>query len=220
MLGQEIDLMRNYPKTKRNLSLHAEKKSEADKELAREYGKDFFDGDRKHGYGGFSYLPRFWQPVIPDFQEHFKLTKESKVLDVGCAKGFMLFDMQQLLPGISVTGLDISTYAIANAKEEVKPFLQVGNAIKLPYPDNSFDVVISITTLHNLEREELAMALKEIERVSTKGSFITVDAYHNDDEKQRLEDWVLTAKKMMHVDEWKVFFQQVGYTGDYFWFTP
>jgi SAM-dependent methyltransferase len=220
MLGQEIDLMRNYPKTKRNLSLRAEKKSEADKELAREYGKDFFDGDRKHGYGGLSYLPRFWQPVIPDFQEHFKLTKESKVLDVGCAKGFMLFDMQQLLPGISVTGLDISTYAIANAKEEVKPFLQVGNAIKLPYPDNSFDVVISITTLHNLEREELAMALKEIERVSTKGSFITVDAYHNDDEKQRLEDWVLTAKKMMHVDEWKVFFQQVGYTGDYFWFTP
>jgi len=220
MLGQEIDLMRNYPQTKRDLNQRAEKKSEKDKLIARQYGKEFFDGDRKQGYGGFHYLPRFWQPVIPDFQKHFNLTKDSKVLDVGCAKGFMLYDMKEIIPGIEVTGLDISTYAIENAKEEIKPFLKVGNAIKLPFPDNSFDIVISITTLHNLEIDELAMALKEIERVSTKGSFITVDAYRNQEEKQRLEDWVLTAKTMMHVDEWKAFFLKVGFTGDYYWFTP
>ncbi len=220
MLGKEIDLMRNYPKTKRDLNTRAEKKTEADKAIARQYGKEFFDGDRKQGYGGFNYLPRFWQPVIPDFQKHFNLNAQSKVLDVGCAKGFMLYDMQQIIPGITVAGLDISSYAIEHAKEEVKPFLQVGNAIELPFDDNSFDVTFSITTVHNLEINELAKALQEIERVSKHGSFITVDAYHNEEEKQRLEDWVLTAKTMMHVDEWKAFFKEVGYTGDYYWFIP
>ena len=220
MIGQEIDLMRNYPKTKRNLDQRAERKSDEDRAIARAYGKDFFDGDRKHGYGGFHYLPRFWQPVIPDFQQHFSLTADSKVLDVGCAKGFMLHDMQQLIPGIEVAGLDISDYAIENAKEEVKPFLQVGNAMELPFEDDSFDVVFSITTVHNLERAELAIALQEIERVSRQGSFITVDAYRTAEEKQRLEDWVLTAKTMMHVDEWHAFFKEVGYTGDFYWFMP
>jgi len=220
VLGKEIDLMKNYPKTKRDLTKRAEKKSPEDIAVARQFGKEFFDGDRKQGYGGFGYLPRFWQPVIPDFQQHFNLTSVDKVLDVGCAKGFMLYDMQQHIPDIEVAGIDISNYAIEHAKEEVKQNLQVANAIKLPFEDNSFDVVFSITTIHNLEREELAIALKEIERVSRRGSFITVDAYHNDEEKQRLEDWVLTAKTMMHVDEWKAFFKEVGYTGDYYWFIP
>lgn len=220
MIGQEIDLMRNYPKTKRDLNSRAEKKTDEDKAIARQFGKEFFDGDRKQGYGGFSYMSRFWQPVIPDFQKHFGLTLNSKVLDVGCAKGFMLHDMQQLIPGIDVTGIDVSRYAIENAKEEVKPFLQVANALELPFEDNAFDVTFSITTVHNLEKEQLAKALQEIERVSKNGSFITVDAYHNDEEKQRLEDWVLTAKTMMHVDEWKAFFKEVGYTGDFYWFIP
>lgn len=219
-MGREIDLMANYPKSKRDLTGRAQEKTEEDREIARRFGKEFFDGERRHGYGGFGYLPRFWQPVIPDFQAHFQLTGESSVLDVGCAKGFMLYDMQQLIPGITVAGIDISDYAIENAKEEVKPFLRVGNAVELPFEDNSFDVVFSITTVHNLEREELAKALQEIERVSRRGSFITVDAYRNDEEKQRLMDWVLTAKTMMHVDEWKAFFEEVGYTGDYYWFIP
>lgn len=220
MIGKEIDLMRNYPKTKRDLNARQEEKTDEDRRIAREFGKDFFDGDRKVGYGGFNYFPRFWQPVIPDFQAHFGLTAESSVLDVGCAKGFMLHDMRELIPGITVAGLDISEYAIANAKEEIKPFLTVGNALELPYEDNSFDVVFSITTVHNLERDGVAKALQEIERVSRKGSFIVVDAYHNEEERQRLEAWVLTAKTMMHVDEWKAFFKEVGYTGDYYWFIP
>lgn len=219
-MGREINLMANYPKAKRDLSGRAQEKTEEDRDIARRFGKEFFDGERRHGYGGFRYMPKFWQPVIPDFQQHFQLTGESTVLDVGCAKGFMLYDMQQLIPGITVAGIDISEYAIENAKEEVKPFLKVGNAVELPYDDNSFDVVFSITTVHNLERAELAKALQEIERVSRRGSFITVDAYRNEEEKQRLKDWVLTAKTMMHVDEWKAFFEEVGYTGDYYWFIP
>ena len=219
-MGKEIDLMVNYPKTKRDVNARGLEKSEADRAIARKFGKEFFDGTRDTGYGGFGYHSRFWQPVIPTFQQHFGLSSASKILDVGCAKGFMLHDFMQLIPGISVNGIDVSEYAIEHAIAEVKPFVSVANAIELPFEDNSFDAVISITTLHNLEQDELAIALKEVERVSKGKSFITLDAYHDDAEKERMEAWNLTAKTMMHVDEWKDFFKEVGYTGDYYWFIP
>lgn len=219
-MGKEIDLMINYPKSKRNVEERGASKSEEDRALARKFGKDFFDGDRKNGYGGFNYMPRFWQPVIPTFQEYWNLTSKSSLLDVGCAKGFMLYDLTLLIPNISVSGIDISEYAIENALEEIKPFVTVANATSLPYDDNSFDVVISINTVHNLEREECAKALQEIERVSRGKSFITVDAYRNEEEKRRMFDWNLTAKTIMSVEEWKMFFNEIGYTGDYYWFIP
>ncbi len=195
-------------------------KTEEDRATARKFGKEFFDGDRRHGYGGYYYHPRFWQPVIPSFQKHFGLTSSSSVLDVGCGKGFMLYDMAELIPDITVKGLDISEYAIENAIEDMKPHVQVADAENLPFEDNSFDVVISINTVHNLEQEECAQALREIERVSRGKSFITVDAYRNDEEKELMYAWNLTAKTIMHRDEWKAFFKQVGYTGDYYWFIP
>lgn len=219
-MGKEIDLLVNYPKTKRNLEERAAEKSEADRSIARQFSKDFFDGDRRHGYGGFNYMPKFWQPVVPTFQEYWKLNSQSSLLDVGCGKGFMLHDVKEAIPGISIAGVDISSYAIENAMVDVKPFLKISNAIKLPYPDKSFDVVISINTVHNLERNECAIALQEIERVSRGKSFITVDAYRNDLEKERMYAWNLTAKTIMSVDEWILFFKEVGYTGDYFWFIP
>lgn len=219
-MGKEIDLLVNYPKTKRNLEERAAEKSEADRSIARQFGKDFFDGDRRHGYGGFNYIPKFWQPVVPTFQEYWKLNSQSSLLDVGCGKGFMLHDVKEAIPGISIAGVDIASYAIENAMVDVKPFLKISNAIKLPYPDKSFDVVISINTVHNLERNECAIALQEIERVSRGKSFITVDAYRNDIEKERMYAWNLTAKTIMSVDEWILFFNEVGYTGDYFWFIP
>jgi len=216
----EIDLLKNYPKSKRNTQGRSEIMSNEVRDIARQYGKDFFDGDRLYGYGGFSYLPRFWQPVMPDFIAHFNLTSASKVLDVGCAKGFMLFDMVEAVPGIYVSGLDVSEYAIEHAKLEVKNRLQIGTAKELPFDDDSFDVVLSINTVHNLERDECAIALQEIQRVSKGKAFITVDAYRNDEEKVRMMQWALTAKTIMHVDEWKAFFEEVGYTGDYYWFIP
>ena len=219
-MGKEIDLLVNYPKTKRNLEERVASKTEADRSIARQFGRDFFDGDRNHGYGGFNYFPRFWQPVIPTFQEHWGLSKNSSILDVGCAKGFFLFDLKQELPSISINGVDISEYAIENAKPEVKEYLQVANATKLPFADDSFDFVMSINTVHNLNREECAISLQEIERVSRGNSFITVDAYRNAEEKARMEAWNLTALTMMSVDEWKEFFLEIGYTGDYYWFIP
>ena len=219
-MGTEIDLMINYPKPKRNVDERGATKTEEDRLLARKFGKDFFDGDRKNGYGGFSYFSRFWQPVIPTFQKHWNLDSTSSVLDVGCAKGFMMHDFAELIPGITVKGIDISEYAIENAIEDMKPHVQVGNALSLPFDDKSFDVIISVTTLHTLELDECAIALQEIERVCRKGAFITVDAYRNEEEKERMYNWNLTAKTIMSVEEWKVFFKQVGYTGDYYWFIP
>jgi ubiquinone/menaquinone biosynthesis C-methylase UbiE len=219
-MGKEIDLLEKYPKSKRDLKTRAEQKSEEDRSIARRFGKDFFDGDRRHGYGGFTYQPRFWQPVIPTFKEYWKLDAGSTLLDVGCAKGFMLHDLKELIPGIKVKGVDVSDYAIENALPSVKEDVLVANALKLPFPDKSFDVVISINTIHNLDREGCGKALQEIERVSKGYSFITVDAYRDEEEKERMYDWNLTAKTIMSVDEWIIFFKEVGYTGDYNWFIP
>ena len=219
-MGIEIDLLEHYPKAKRNLDARAAEKTETDRDIARRFDKEFFDGDRRHGYGGFSYMPRFWQPVIPTFQNHWKLNESSSVLDVGCAKGFMMYDMSQLIPGITVKGIDVSQYAIDNAIETMRPHVQVANATALPFADKSFDIVISINTIHNLDRAGCAQALREIERVARRGSFITVDAYRNDEERERMYAWNLTAKTIMSVDEWVAFFKEVGYTGDYYWFIP
>jgi len=219
-MGIEIDLLVNYPKTKRNLTERAASKTEEDRAIARQFGRDFFDGDRRHGYGGFSYNPRFWQPVIPTFAQYFGIDSFSSILDVGCGKGFMLFDMLQLIPGVKVAGVDISAYAVENALEEVGNHIQVADARELPFEDKSFDYVISINTIHNLERSDLIIALKEIERVAAKGSFVTVDAYRNEEERLAMEAWNLTARTILSVDDWRKLFAEAGYTGDYYWFIP
>ena len=132
----------------------------------------------------------------------------------------MLFDLYKMIAGIRLAGVDISEYAINNSVPEIKGFLKIANAKKLPFPSNSFDVVISINTIHNLEKDECALALQEIGRVSSKYSFITVDAYRNNDEKKKMLEWNLTAKTIMSVDEWILFFKKVNFAGDYYWFIP
>lgn len=219
-MGQEIDLLVNYPRTRRNVDERGQSKTEDDRRVARQFGRDFFDGERRHGYGGFNYNARFWQPVVPMFRERYALDAASSLLDVGCAKGFMLHDFAELIPGITVKGIDVSAYAIENAIDDMKPHLRVADAKALPFPDKSFDVVIAINTIHNLPRDECGRALREIERVASKGAFVTVDAYRDDDERERMLAWNLTAQTIMHVDEWKAFFAQHGYRGDYYWFIP
>ena len=219
-MGKEVDLLVNYPKANRNVKARGLEKTEKDREIARKFGKEFFDGDRSHGYGGFSYNPKFWSPVVPTLKKYFSLSSNTSLLDVGCAKGFMLNDIAKAIEGISLKGIDISEYAIANSIEGMRQDLVVANAKDLPFDDNSFDVVISINTVHNLEKDDLTLALQEIERVSKDKSFITVDAYNSEDEKERMYAWNLTAKTIMSVDEWVSFFNDVGYTGDYYWFIP
>ncbi len=219
-MGKEIDLLKNYPKTKRNLSERSAQKTDHDREIARKFDREFFDGERKHGYGGFSYNPRFWQPVIPDLIAQYGLNETSEVLDIGCAKGFMLHDLKEQVPDIKIAGVDISAYAIEHCIESVRQNLQVANATKLPFPDNSFDLVIAINTIHNLELPELILSLKEISRVTRKDAFVTVDAYRNNNEKEAMFAWNLTAKTILSTTEWKKVFQEAEYEGDYYWFIP
>ena len=216
----EIDLLKKYPKTKRNLSKRKKEKDVNVREIARKFGKDFFDGDKKYGYGGHYYNEKYWFSVVEDIINFYKLDNNSKILDIGCAKGFMLYEFKKILPNASLTGIDISEYAIKNCKEEVKNYLQVGNAKKLNFADNTFDLVIAINTIHNLEEKECGDALKQIQRVSKKNSYVVLDAYSNNKEKESMYDWNLTGKTIKHTQDWIKFFKENGYTGDYYWFKP
>jgi ubiquinone/menaquinone biosynthesis C-methylase UbiE len=219
-MGIEIDLLAKYPKPKRDLSLRLESKTEETRAISRKFGKEFFDGDRSFGYGGFSYNPKYWSEVVKDFVSFYKLTDHNKILDVGCAKGFMLYDFHKLNSSFELHGVDISNYAITNSIKDVSANLKVADAKNLPYEDKYFDLVISINTIHNLNIEECSKSLKEIQRVAKKNSFITVDAYRNEEEKKRMLDWNLTAKTIMSVSEWTKFFAENKYHGDYYWFIP
>ena len=206
-----------HKKTRRN---YIERVARGDKAecatTAKQFGADYWDGDRKYGYGGFRYDGR-WAPVAKDLIKHYGLTNDSSVLDVGCGKAFLLYELTVLLPGLTVQGLDVSPYAIEHAKEEITPFLTVGKAQQLPYEDNTFDLVISITTLHNLYVYDLEKAVREIERVkkSGGGSYIVVESYRNEQEKDNLLNWQLTCECFFTPDEWQWLFEQFGYSGDY-----
>ena len=214
----ELNLMYLYPRTRRDLDERSSLATDEHKRIAKQFGQEYFDGDRLSGYGGYRYHPRFWKDTVALIRDCYGLRDDASILDVGCGKGFMLHDFKELMPTSTVVGIDISEYAIANAIETVKPFLRVGNAKKLPYEDNSFDLVISINTIHNLPLEDCKQALREIEGVSRKDSFITVDAWKTEEERLSLMKWNLTALTYMHVDDWKKLFDEVGYTGDYYWF--
>jgi SAM-dependent methyltransferase len=219
-MGRAINLLKDYPRVKRNLSARSFQKTKVNIETARKFGKDFFDGERQYGYGGFNYHPKYWSKVVKNFKRYWKLNNNSKILDVGCAKGFMIYDLKKIIPGAYIRGVDISKYAIKNSKKEVKTLLKVANAKKLPFKDKSFDVVISINTIHNLNKKDCGFAIKEISRVAKKHSFITVDAYRNTKEKKKMFMWNLTAKTIMSVKDWKKTFKKLNYYGDYFWFIP
>lgn len=214
----EINLLDLYPKSKRPISERAVQVTDADREISRQFGKDYFDGSRLHGYGGYSYQPRFWQPTVRRMRDFYQLPDDASILDVGCAKGFMLHDFKELLPKATIAGLDISAYALENALDDVKPFLRQGNAKSLPFPDKSFDLVTAINTVHNLALDECKQAIREIQRVSRRHAFIMVDAWRNQTEKENLEKWVVTCRTHMRTDQWRDLFSEVGYTGDYYWF--
>lgn len=183
--------------------------------VAKRFGKDYWDGDRKYGYGGYRYDGR-WRSMAERMAKYYQLKPGQKILDVGCGKGFLLYEFTQVVPGIEVAGIDISKYAVSHAKQEVKNFLRVGNAAKLPWKEKSFDFIVSINTLHNLYNYDLRKALSEIERVARGNQkYIVVDSYRDEREKVNLLYWQLTCESFYTPEEWRWVFKEAHYRGDY-----
>ena len=215
---REVNLMQLYPQGK-GRSSERPVITEDDKRVSKQFGQEYFDGERRYGYGGYQYHPRFWTDTVRHIRDYYQLAPDASILDIGCAKGFMLYDFQQLMPTASLAGIDISEYAIANAIEAVKPAVRVGNAKSLPFPDRAFDLVLAINTIHNLPYDECRQALQEIQRVSRRHAFVMVDAYRTEEQRDAMLRWVLTAETMLHVDAWLKLFADAGYRGDYYWWT-
>lgn len=210
-----VHLLEKLPRSERKLSKPRSIDIE-NQRIAREFGKEYFDGLRERGYGGYYYDGR-WLPIAHDIVEHFQLKSGDKILDVGCAKGFLVKDLMKVCPGLDVFGLDISQYAIECADDEIKERLMQGTAKSLPFDSGSFQAVISINTLHNLDRQDCILALKEIQRLSNGRAFVQVDAYNTQEEYEIFQGWVLTALTYLKPDEWIELFREAGYTGDYDW---
>jgi ubiquinone/menaquinone biosynthesis C-methylase UbiE len=213
---REVNLLAKLPRGKRNVCARAGAKTAEIIAISREYGELYFDGPRTYGYGGYRYDGR-WIRVAEDMVKHFGLKAGDRILDVGCAKGFLVKDLLKVCPGLEAFGFDISEYALMKCEPEVVGRLHLGNATKLPFPDNSFQAVISLNTVHNLERPELITALREIERLAPGRGFVQVDSYRTPEQKALFEEWVLTAKFHDFPDGWIRLFREAGYTGDYYW---
>jgi SAM-dependent methyltransferase len=182
--------------------------------LAKQWAHDYWDGDRRINYGGYRYMEGRWEKVARAMVEHYGLKPGDKVLDVGCGKAFLVYDFTKVVPGIDIQGIDVSEYAIANAKEEVKDRIRVGSATRLPWPDKHFDLVYSLNTLHNLHCYDLEPALREMERVG-KRKYLCVESYRTEEEKANLLYWQVTCEAFNTPEEWAWWFKLTGYTGDH-----
>lgn len=212
----EVNLLAKLPHTKRNIGQRNAAQTPENVAIAKQYGEAYFDGPREVGYGGYRYDGR-WVPVAQDIVRHFRLKPGDRVLDVGCGKGFLVKDLMKVCPGLEAFGLDISEYALKHCEPEVVGRLHMGSATKLPFPDRSFSAVISINTIHNMQRPGVIQALKEIERLSPGRAFVQVDSYHTPAQRELFMKWVLTAEFHDYPPGWLKVFAEAGYTGDRYW---
>ena len=212
---RQLDLLVSYPRVKRPIA-ERHQVAEAHRQVAKRFGREYFDGDRMQGYGGYRYDGR-WVPIAQRIQREYGLAAGQRVLDVGCAKGFLLHDLCQVIPGLEVAGLDVSGYALEQAMSTVKGRLMQGTAAALPFASNSFDLVISINVIHNLEVPLCRAAVEEMERVSRRFKYVQADSYLNDEQRMNLEHWQLTAATYFDPDGWRKLFKSAGYSGDYSW---
>jgi ubiquinone/menaquinone biosynthesis C-methylase UbiE len=213
---REVNLLAALPKPRRDLRARQEARSPEVIEISRQHGELYFDGPRDYGYGGYRYDGR-WLPVARAIVSHFGLEPGHRVLDIGCAKGFLVKDLLAVCPGLEAFGVDISEYALMHCEPEVVGRLHLGDAQELPFPDGGFQAVLSINTLHDLEREACLRAVREIERLAPGRGFIQVDSYRTAPQREVFANWVLTAKFHDYPEGWLALFAEAGYTGDYFW---
>lgn len=211
-----IDFLSSVHKsTKRDYLARVTERPKAEvAKLAKKFDVEYWDGDRSTGYGGYRYDGR-WRKVAQQMADYYCLKPGDKILDVGCGKGFLLYDFTQVVPGVQVTGLDISRYAIEHSKEEIRDRLMIGNANALPFPAHEFDLVFSINTIHNLYCYDADTALREIERVGKINKYICVESYRTEEEKVNLFYWQLTCEMFCTPQEWEWWFKQTSYAGDH-----
>lgn len=212
---REVNLLDRYPRARRNIAAR-EAAVPSQHEIARRFGREYFDGERGQGYGGYRYDGR-WVAIAERIRDFYGLGAGDRILDVGCAKGFLLHDLRAATPGVAVAGLDVSAYAVEHAMDDIKPFMVVGSADWLPYADKSFDLVVSINTAHNLALPACLRAIREMERVSQRFKYLQVDSYRTPEEQENFERWQLTAVTHFDPDSWRRVFEDAGYTGDYYW---
>lgn len=213
-LGKELNFLEAYQKkTARN---YIERVTSHDKaecaEVAKQWGQDYWDGARQYGYGGYRYDGR-WKPIAEDIAKHYGLKKGDKILDIGCGKAFLLYELM-MATGAEVAGIDLSAYGIEHAKEEVRPFLTLGNCTSLPWPDRHFDFVYSINTFHNLTIDKLKQAVQEMQRVGKEKKWLCVESFRNEREKVNLLYWQLTCESFFRPEGWTFLLKEWGYDGD------
>ena len=217
-MKREVNLLEFYPQSKRPIDERGNLITEQDRAIARKFDVEYFDGDRLTGYGGYNYNPRFWTDTVAHIKDFYHLDDNSKILDIGCAKGYMMHDLSLLIPGAEIKGVDVSNYAKENSIESMQDNIVVANANNLPFPDDYFDLVIAINTLHNLPLIDCKQAFREINRVTKNNSFVMNDAWRDAKGKQSMLKWNLTALTYMSCDDWEELFKEVDYKGDYYWF--
>ena len=215
---KEINFWKYYPKNndnRKNISKIRVKISNKLKKKLQKFPREYFDGDRAHGYGGYYYNKRFFRKIVKRMIKYYKLNNSSRILDIGCAKGFMMYEFKKYLPNCEVKGIDISRYCKMQAIKKVKKYIEIGTCEKLPYPDKYFDLTISISTIHNLTKKGIKKSLKEIIRVTKKNSFIRVKAYNTATEKKRIDEWNIVAKSNLSKKTWLKLFKETNYSEDY-----
>jgi SAM-dependent methyltransferase len=210
------NILISYPTSKRNISERASLKTDEIIATSKKFGREYFDGSREYGYGGYRYDGR-WIPVAKDIVKEYGLKAGSRVLDIGCAKGFLVKDLISVCPGLEVFGIDISSYALLNAEKEVIGRLHLGDARSLPFPNASFDLALSINTIHNLDKKGCIGALNEMARVAPNAGYVQVDAYRSKEEREMFLNWVLTAETHGTPEFWEEIISASNYKGNYYW---
>lgn len=208
-------LQKNHNQTKRNFLERMKNEKVLCMKVAKKFEKEYWDGDRKYGYGGYKYIKNYHTFLAKNLIKDYNLDSNSKILDVGCGKGYLVYELSKLLKSKNVFGCDISRYAIKNAKKEINKNIFYQDARKkFKFDNNHFDFVFSNTTLHNFRLKDCFKSLSEIERIGYK-KYICVESFTNEREQFNVQCWALTAETLVHKDSWIWLFNQSGYTGDY-----
>ncbi len=211
---REFDILRTYPEPKQPRYVSPTLRTIKSRIMAAYRGKDYYDGDRNNGYGGFYYDQR-WVSIAQDICKEYNLDNTSAFLHIGCEKGFLLHDLHTLYPQMKLCGTEISSYAKENAMSSIKPFIQYAPFTHLPFKDKEFDFVFAISVVYTLNLADAMQCLREIQRVSKGKSFVTLAAYRTEEELRLFRYWTVLGCTILHEDEWVEVLNHVGYTGDY-----